>query len=162
MTTIKCKVYQNKFNIMSDEKKDLEKTETHNGDVAPAPVDPIGRVIGPMGRWQAYKIAIVFFVGIPGLAHIYSAAFVAAKTDYWCKDDLILANEINKPVANFTSPKNNDSCRADCTEYYFDHTFWESTILTDWTMVCDRGYLSGKSIKNAVLLFTSTKRGARM
>ena len=47
----------------------------------------MGQVIGEMGRWQVQNIAVVFLVGIPGLAHIYSSAFVAAKTDYWCMDD---------------------------------------------------------------------------
>ena len=38
---------------------------------------------GEVGRWQLEKIAIVFLVSIPGLAHIFVSAFVFAKVDFW-------------------------------------------------------------------------------
>ena len=52
------------------------------------PKDQIVAVIGETGRWQLQKILIVFFVSIPGLAHIFVSAFVAPKQDFWCADDL--------------------------------------------------------------------------
>ena len=41
------------------------------------------QIAGEVGRWQLEKIAIVFLVSIPGLAHIFVSAFVFAKVDFW-------------------------------------------------------------------------------
>ena len=41
------------------------------------------KISGEVGRWQLEKIAIVFLVSIPGLAHIFVSAFVFAKVDFW-------------------------------------------------------------------------------
>ena len=52
------------------------------------PKEPLAEIMGEIGKWQVQRILIVFVIGIPGIAHVFSAAFIAAKTDYWCKDNL--------------------------------------------------------------------------
>lgn len=91
------------------------------------PKDKMNEIIGQMGRWQMQNIAIVFLIGIPGLAHIYSSAFVAAKTDFGCIND----------GGNLTWKK------CDCPSgYAFDQSFWESTIIMQWELVCENKYLA--------------------
>ena len=43
-------------------------------------------VVGPVGRWQLEKAAIVFLISIPGLAHIFLTPFLMPATDFWCGD----------------------------------------------------------------------------
>lgn len=100
--------------------------------------EPMAYVIGEIGKWQLQNIAIVFVIGIPGLAHIFSSVFVAAKTDYWCADDLQPGDD--PLVANIS--KNKEACRENCTKYEFDHSFWENTIIMEWDLTCGKSDLS--------------------
>ena len=43
-------------------------------------------VVGPVGRWQLEKAAMVFLISIPGLAHIFLTPFLMPATDFWCED----------------------------------------------------------------------------
>lgn len=95
------------------------------------PKDKMNEVIGEMGRWQLQNITIVFLIGIPGLAHIYSSAFVAAKTDYWCVTD------------NNITIKGEETCKqSSCSQYGFDQSFWQSTVISQWELVCEDAYMA--------------------
>jgi hypothetical protein len=78
------------------------------------PKDKLAEIIGEIGRWQLQNIFIVFLVGIPGLAHIYSSVFVAAKSDFWCSDDVV--EGIDPLLSNIS--RNKDSCRQNCSGGY--------------------------------------------
>ena len=85
--------------------------------------DKMNQIIGEMGRWQIKNILIVFFVGIPGLAHVYSSVFVAAKVDYWCLD--------NVTTEGVDVIRGKDACTPNCeTGYAFDESFWQATMIT--------------------------------
>ena len=43
-------------------------------------------MVGPVGRWQLEKAAMVFLISIPGLAHIFLTPFLMPATDFWCGD----------------------------------------------------------------------------
>ena len=110
--------------------------------------DPIAEIIGDVGKWQIQRILIVFVIGIPGIAHVFSAAFIAAKTDYWCKDDL--PNNWSNytldtlPKGILTSKNVTELCASNCKEYGFDHSFWTDTLISQFSLVCDSSYFSGK------------------
>ena len=116
------------------------------------PKEPIAEVMGDFGKWQMQKITIVFLIGIPGIAHIFSAAFVAAKTDFWCKDNL-LDNRSNYTIDTLPvgTPTNKNSCDIGCQEFGFDQSFWSSTIIMQYNLVCQWSYLSGK-IKSRIYM----------
>ena len=100
---------------------------------------------GEMGRWQWQNILIVFLVGIPGLAHVYSSVFVAAKTEYWCLDNVTT----DKPMEDPNVLKGKNACLASCQKGYgFDQSFWQSTMIMEWELVCENKYLAiiGKMI----------------
>ena len=66
---------------------------------------------------------------------IYSAAFVGAKADYWCVDDLQNgANFETAKLENISLGK--DSCRSNCSKYKFDDSFWKATIIMDFDLIC--------------------------
>ena len=114
--------------------------------LAKRPVDKMNQIIGEIGRWQYQNIAIVFLVGVPGLAHIFSSVFVAAKSDFWCSDfgdskpsDKYQYDEVTKTnisLINF--------CPKNCPNgtYIFDKEFWTSTLRIQFNLVCERNYLA--------------------
>ena len=115
------------------------------------PKEPLAELMGEIGKWQLWRIAIVFWLGIPGIAHVFSAAFIAAKTDYWCKDDLPrprfnLDDRLNYTLDTlpFGIPANKNACNIGCKSFGYDHSFWYSTIIMQWDLVCEWSYLSGK------------------
>ena len=44
-------------------------------------------------------------------------------------------------------------CIPGCMDYEFDHSFWVSTMITEWDLVCEKSWL--KTLAK-VLLFTGT------
>ena len=86
----------------------------------------MSQIIGEIGRWQYINITIVFLIGIPGLGHIYSSAFVAAKADFWCSDDYD-GDPADYLKANISL--NKAACQKACPGgYAFDRSFWHSTL----------------------------------
>ncbi|KAH8354895.1 hypothetical protein KR093_000637 [Drosophila rubida] len=106
------------------------------GDPAKKPVvkpvektaDPIISQIGDFRRYQFFFCALVFLskfgTGWHTLAHI----FLAAPTDLVCK------------TANVT-----DACSDDCKEYEHDTSVFQTTIITEWDLVCDKRFLASLS-----------------
>ena len=78
-----------------------------------------------------FDLIYIFYI----ILSIYSAAFVGAKVDYWCVDDL-------QNGANFETAKldnislGKDSCRSNCSKYKFDDSFWKATIIMDFDLIC--------------------------
>ena len=59
---------------------------------------------------------------------------------------------------NYTDKKLMGHCIPGCMDYEFDHSFWVSTMITEWDLVCERSWLktlaklllfTGKAQKNA-------------
>ena len=111
------------------------------------PKEPLAEIMGEIGKWQVQRILIVFVIGIPGIAHVFSAAFIAAKTDYWCKDNLEdgVSNYTldTLPQGTLTSKNVSLLCASGCKEFGFDHTFWHDTLISQFSLVCDSSSLSG-------------------
>ena len=129
--------------------------EEDDGHIPPTPLqtkvkrpkDKMNEIIGEMGRWQLQNIIIVFVIGIPGLAHIYSSVFVAAKSDFWCSDFgedkehlTYTGNVENAPLKNHSLV---NYCPESCDgDYTFDKSFWTSTLKIQFNLVCDRKHLA--------------------
>ena len=141
---------------MVEEKKEAMETIKENNSAAgntaenveeakTKPREPIAEVMGDVGKWQLQRIAIVFFIGIPGISHVFSAAFVAAKTDYWCKDNLVdkLSTNYTAETLPYGTPLNKDACGIGCKKFGFDESFWYDTLISQWDLVCEKSHLSG-------------------
>jgi len=134
--------------------------------------DQITNVIGELGRWHFEKILIVFLASAPGLAHIFHAGFIVPKQKFWCAqaidgngDDLPppwtveydnSSVEIWPGRGNMTEGKTLGHCVPGCVNYDFDHDFWESTMVTEWDLVCEKSWL--KTLAK-MLLFTGFALG---
>jgi len=161
---------------MSEEK---EEKESDPAIPKSAPKgDQITNVIGEVGRWQLEKILIVFIAAAPGLAHIFHAGFITPKQRFWCKEALDeMGNEIYPPwLVHYTNKTFSDTievwpgpehmttdkklyghCIPECIDYEFDHSFWESTMVTEWDLVCEKTWL--KTVAK-MLLFTGFALGS--
>ena len=94
--------------------------------------DILSETIGDIGRFQATRIAFLFLISIPGLAHVFCLVFGLVKVDSWCADGVRSNKTINK-------------CVEGCEVYDYDRSFWRQTIIMEYDLVCARDYLLGKS-----------------
>jgi len=133
--------------------------------------DPITSVIGEVGRWQIEKILLVFIAAAPGLAHIFHTAFITPKTKYWCAlaeadgteytpyMDRTHVETVHYDNGTYEKlyPNITGQCIDDCIDYEHDHSFWVSTMVTEWDLVCDR--LALKTVAK-LILFTGFALGS--
>jgi len=141
--------------------------------------DQITNIIGEVGRWQLEKILIVFIAAAPGLAHIFHAGFITPKQKFWCAEAMDKNGDIVEPPweveyevnetytkhywvypGNLTDKSDKKllgHCIPGCVDYEFDHSFWVSTMITEWDLVCERSWL--KTLAK-LLLFTGFALGS--
>jgi len=126
-----------------------------------APTDQITAVIGEVGRWQVEKILLVFIAAAPGLAHIFHSAFITPKTKAWCAiaetDGAEYETEYSYEYMKKKFPNSTELCMDNCVDYEHDHSFWVSTMVTEWDLVCERKYL--KTLAK-LILFTGFALGS--
>lgn len=93
--------------------------------------------------YQIQLLALAFWVTVPGLTGFMMMVFNMAKTDFWCLDDPNTANQTN-------------FCPQDgCSSLKFDKSFWDSTLIMDFQIVCSNEYLLGTYL---VLLLIVTQK----
>merc|ERR1719189_3164081 len=125
--------------------------------------DQITNVIGELGRWHFEKILIVFLASAPGLAHIFHAGFITPKQKFWCAQAMDEAGLDAPPpwTVEFDKWHNgslvSEEVSPGCMTYEFDHSFWESTMITEWDLVCENSWL--KTLAK-LLLFTGFALGS--
>ena len=91
-----------------------------------------------------------------GLAHIFHASFITPKQRFWCSAVeeegesvpppwTVEYNETDTlevwPGNTSVSKKVMGYCVPECVDYEFDHSFWVSTMVTEWDLVCERSWL---------------------
>eukprot|EP00096_Caligus_rogercresseyi_P005818 TRINITY_DN21847_c0_g1_i1.p1 TRINITY_DN21847_c0_g1~~TRINITY_DN21847_c0_g1_i1.p1 ORF type:complete len:490 (-),score=44.93 TRINITY_DN21847_c0_g1_i1:140-1609(-) len=94
--------------------------------------DPIGILIGNIGKWQVTRIFANLLISLPGIAQIFVGAVFAMQTPpFRCLSN---ASRNEEFTSNCTSP-----CEEE--EVEFDTSFWRETIPMKWNMICGYGYL---------------------
>lgn len=89
--------------------------------------DPLTKAIGAIGKWQIWICFVVFLVKFPVAWHQMSIIFLAPPTNFTCSSD-------NSGVFD-------NHCHANCTDYEYDHSVFDETIISEWNLVCDRAWL---------------------
>ena len=130
-----------------NEEKNLNCIKNYGGmSTEKSSNDPIADIIGDVGKWQIWRILLLFCISIPGLAMIFSVPFVFNKVDYWCDKNLSYTTP-NSEYIDLEQLKNDtfkNKCTENCNKYIFDTTEWSNTVIMEWEMVCDRSYLEGR------------------
>lgn len=91
-------------------------------------IDPIIVHLGDMGPYQFWFCMLIFLSKFPSgwvqLSHI----FIAAPTEYTCTD-----------------PNGTDPCSSDCLKTQHNYSVFDSTIVTEFDLVCGKKFLSSLS-----------------
>ncbi|KAL7037089.1 hypothetical protein ACKWTF_009071 [Chironomus riparius] len=128
--------------------------------------DVISDLIGHIGPWQLFWAVIMCLYQFPTTFHIFCLVFQAASKDYWCSrpDHLKMisvevwknltqpvnqCSMVNAPyddldafnITNYLHNANTSNLIA-CNSWEFDMSIIGKTIISEWGMVCDKGYLS--------------------
>lgn len=104
-----------------------EKSVQNETGAEMAPADPIQNAMGHFGRWHLFVCAAMFLLKLPGAWHQMSIIFLAPPTTFQCANATI------------------DKCSADCSEWIYDRSVFEQTIIMEWDLVCDRAQLANLS-----------------
>lgn len=91
----------------------------------------IGDILDTFGAWQIKRVALMFFLSLPGCAHIFAMIFATVKEDFWCE-------------ANGKSNETLNQCEEDCAKYVFDHSMFQNTVTMRYGLVCEKHYWERK------------------
>lgn len=104
------------------------ENETKDAEIQKQGEDPLTKAIGAIGKWQIWICFVVFLVKFPVAWHQMSIIFLAPPMNYTCA--------MNQTVEEF-----DNTCQANCTNYEYDHSTFQETIVSEWNLVCDRAWL---------------------
>ena len=100
-------------------------------------MDKILDEIDPIGRFQKLSVFLISCLSSFSAATIYSTIFTTAKPKLFCYFDnetTLIDNKIKCDILSNVS-----SNFKNCT---YDETFYGSTIINEWNLICDKKYLS--------------------
>jgi hypothetical protein len=103
------------------------ETDTKEPETRKQEEDPLTKAIGGIGKWQIWICFVVFLVKFPVAWHQMSIIFLAPPMNFSC-------------AINHTEDFDN-TCYANCTDYKYDHSTFQETIISEWNLVCDRAWL---------------------
>ncbi|XP_067119486.1 organic cation transporter protein-like isoform X2 [Centruroides vittatus] len=118
-------------------------------------------LVGNFGKWHVIIMSIAAYVSLPGACYNMSMAFLAPNVDYWCENSFEYFNLTTEKWKNHSIPIEtldnvdiSSTCKMyglsieknisqiACTSLYYDHTFYRSTIIEEWDLVCERAWLA--------------------
>lgn len=108
------------FSVLENETKVVEEQKVDE--------DPLTRAIGAIGKWQIWICFVVFLVKFPVAWHQMSIIFLAPPMNFTCA-----TNQSNGIYDN--------QCEANCSQYEYDHSVFQETIISEWDLVCDKTWL---------------------
>ncbi|KAJ0183341.1 hypothetical protein K1T71_001317 [Dendrolimus kikuchii] len=110
----------------------LNMTETQSKDIEDQKIneDPVTKIIGAIGKWQIWICCVVFLVKFPVAWHQMSIIFLAPPMNFTC------SSNFGNSTEDFDS-----KCYANCSDYSYDHSVFQETIISQWNLVCERQWL---------------------
>ncbi|XP_023218037.1 organic cation transporter protein-like [Centruroides sculpturatus] len=104
----------------------------------------ITNVFGKNGKWQKITFLISSVISIFSAWNNLVVAFFAPNINYWCADHPNGTEETNRTSpgehqCEFMGPDNKS--KIPCTEMEYDHSFYRSTIIEEWDLVCENEWL---------------------
>jgi len=134
---------------------DVEKPPLDEQDIDEK--EQIIKAIGGWGKWQLQRcILITIIIWLPASFHLLNMVFYTDKTDFWCRrpenstysvqewkelthakttDDL---NQTKYDACHVRYPNQENEGYVKCEEFEYDRRFWQSTIIMDFNLVCER------------------------
>lgn len=107
-------------------------------------------VTAKLGRWHVPVILATFYRGVPSAMIVMMINFAAPRLEFWCRDAILDDGE-GPAAANATACwLTINGSRVRCSAWEFDHSRFQSTIVEDWSLVCDRGWM--RSVSQSVCL----------
>ncbi|XP_049783375.1 organic cation transporter protein-like [Schistocerca cancellata] len=133
--------------------------------------EPVSQLIGDFGRWQLLMTLALALFNVPCTWHIFVPTFQSAHEDFWCAPPPQLADlpvEQWRNLSHLPIPEKGtfDSCHIwdvnynlsaqeildelrrpglttrPCTEWNFDTSEFGETVISQWSLVCDRAQLT--------------------
>ncbi|XP_076336274.1 organic cation transporter protein-like isoform X2 [Tachypleus tridentatus] len=126
-------------------------------------------ITGQFGSWQKRVFLIAFFLVMPNSFHILVMTFFAPDIDHWCSRPPAYSNlTVNQwkslaipPVKNESNSTTYSHClmyenitafslggehsNVTCTSWEYDNSFYTSTVVDEWDLVCGSDWLLSMS-----------------
>lgn len=109
----------------------IKKENVHEDEATGKEVeDIISERIGSFGRWHVmFFLLVIVPVKFSGYTVSLGIIFLAPRTTFRCVE------------TKLTDVIENSTCYSDCIKYQYYSQF-ESTIISEWDLVCDRAWLA--------------------
>ncbi|XP_013193450.2 organic cation transporter protein isoform X1 [Amyelois transitella] len=150
--------------IIPSQVSNRDKSKVPPVEVQEEENDVVSSVIGNYGPWQLLITFLLALFSFPCTFHIYLPTFTAKTTNFWCRrpenlSSLPLENWINysqpidacsvrvlppsitaESILNGTAPLIDSFMK--CQAWDYDRSEVGNTIISEWSLVCDRAYLT--------------------
>lgn len=91
----------------------------------------VGDILDDLGAWQIKRLALVFFICLPGCTHVFAMIFATVSVDFWCES----SGKSNETI---------NQCVEGCAKYEFDRSEFHDSIIMQYGLVCEWQYLESK------------------
>lgn len=103
-----------------------------------------------LGRWHIPVVLATFYRGVPSAMIVMVINFAAPRLHYWCRDAILEDEGTGDPTNTSACWLHINGSRVRCEAWEFDHDTFSSTIVEDWSLVCDRAWM--RSVSQSVCL----------
>ena len=132
----------------------------------------VSDITGDWGPWQRNIFLFLFTGAIFSAFHGLGVTFYAPDIEFWCSDDAENVDPDESIWSNST-----DQCKLQidgttvkCNQWSYDKSFYQSSIISEWDLVCDKSWLAsfsqssymiGMMVSTILFGFLSDKYGRR-